>query len=88
MATEGTGALDQILGRRLPSVDTDLAGRRARLAVEIAISWPQSAAEVAAAVRTRVSQQVNRLTGVDVDAVDVTVAKITRGGRGEHRRVE
>ena len=83
VATETAGALDQVLGRRLPSVDTDLAGRRARLTIEIAIGWPQSAGDVAAAVRSRVAQQVSRLIGIDVDAVDVTVARVSRRRRTE-----
>ncbi|WP_432561746.1 Asp23/Gls24 family envelope stress response protein [Kineococcus sp. SYSU DK003] len=81
-------AVGNTLGRGYPRVDVHLAGRRARAEVEIITRWPQPAARVAAAVRDNVAERLRTLADLDVDAVEVRVAKVVRPTTPERRRVQ
>lgn len=85
--TSGSG-LDKVVGRRLPKVTTNTRGAQTRVAVDIAVTWPRSAAETAGAVRAAVDRAVTALAGLHVLAVDVTVVKLAVGRSPDHRRVE
>lgn len=82
------GTLGNALGRTYPRVECHLAGRRVRARVEIVIHWPQPAARVAAAVRDHVADRLRVLADLDVDAVEVHVAKVVRPTTPERRRVQ
>ncbi|MGL5912210.1 MAG: Asp23/Gls24 family envelope stress response protein [Phycicoccus sp.] len=79
--------LDRLVGRRLPSASATVAGHRARLALEVAVTWPTPLADVAAQVRDHVAATVGDLAGLDVDAVDVEVARMVTTGAGDGRTV-
>jgi len=56
--------------------------------MDVAVTWPHGAAEVARGVRTAVTSELAGLTGLSVAAVDVTVSRFeqpadTSGGRVE-----
>ncbi|WP_328291266.1 Asp23/Gls24 family envelope stress response protein [Kineococcus sp. NBC_00420] len=87
-AGEATGTIATVLGRAYPRVDVHVAGRRARVHVDVVTAWPRSAAEVAAAVRAHVSDRLHALADLDVDAVDVAVAKVIRPTTPDRRRVQ
>lgn len=56
-----------------PSVDVTLSGRSCTLAVSLGLSYPTPIAEATEHVRTRLSSEVERLTGVTVRQVDIAV---------------
>lgn len=65
------------LGRQdLPSVSSRVDGSRVQLDIDVAVAWGRPAAVVAAAVRDQVAARVQQLTGLVVDAVDVTVDSV------------
>lgn len=68
--------LDRVTGRDLPRVQVHVRGTRVRAEVDIAVDWPRSLAEVAAAVRSRVTERLDTLSGLQVDAVDVRVPTV------------
>lgn len=69
--------LDRVTGRDLPRVQVHVRGDRVRAELDIAVEWPRPLAEVAAAVRSRVMDRLDALSGLRVDAVDVRVPTIT-----------
>jgi uncharacterized alkaline shock family protein YloU len=79
-AAEVDGVLRGPVGRlhrhSLPSVSSRVHGQRVRLGIEVAIAWGRPLAEVAAAVQAAVADKVAQLTGLQVDAVDVTVDSV------------
>lgn len=79
--------LEKLIGRRLPKADAHVAGNRARVQVEIATAWPHPVATVAASVREHVTAQLVQLTGLEIDAVDVEVARVIHNPEPERRRV-
>lgn len=83
-----SNALGSALGRDHPRVDCQIAGRRARVKVEIATEWPHSAAQVAAAVRDHVSARLSALADLEVDGLEVTVGKVVRASTSTKRRVQ
>ena len=87
-AEHSTSTLGAALGRAYPRVDCDVAGGRVRADVEIVGLWPTPAAHLGAQVRTAVTDQLQRLAGLRVDAVDVTIAKIVRVAAPARRRVQ
>jgi len=87
VAKAGSG-LDQVLGRRYPKANATVAGDRARIHVEIAITWPHPLGQVCGQVRDGVRDRVTELIGVQVDAVDVTAAKVVHAPQPEGRRVQ
>jgi uncharacterized alkaline shock family protein YloU len=86
-AKQSTTTVNAALGRAYPRVDCDVAGDRVRAAVEIAGLWPTPAAHLGAEVRHAVTEQLQQLAGLRVDAVDVTIAKIVRMSTPLPRRV-
>jgi len=87
-AGQSTGALNAALGRAYPRVGCEVAGGRVRAEVEIVGRWPASAPHLAVQVRQAVTDQLQRLAGLRVDAVDVTIAKIVRVAAPPRRRVQ
>jgi uncharacterized alkaline shock family protein YloU len=87
-AEKSTNAVNAALGRAYPRVDCDVAGGRVRAELEIVGVWPTPAPLLAARVRDTVTEQLERLAGLTVDAVDVTIAKIVRVQAAPRRRVQ
>jgi uncharacterized alkaline shock family protein YloU len=87
-ADKSTNAVNTALGRAYPRVDCDVAGGRVRAELEIVGVWPTPAPLLAGQVRDTVTDQLERLAGLTVDAVDVTVAKIIRVSATPRRRVQ
>ncbi|GAB3471706.1 Asp23/Gls24 family envelope stress response protein [Kineococcus sp. DHX-1] len=87
-AEDTAGTIATALGRAYPRVDVHVAGHRARVQIEIVTAWPRPAAGVAAAVRDHVADRLHTLAALDVDVVDVTVAKVLRPTTPERRRVQ
>lgn len=87
-AGDTAGTIASALGRSYPRVDVVVAGRRARVHVEVVTAWPRPAAEVAAAVRDHVADRLRLLADLDVDVVDVEVAKVIRPTTPDRRRVQ
>lgn len=86
-AAASTGTVGAALGRGYPRVNCDIAGGRVRAHVEIVGLWPTPAARLGAEVRTAVAEQLQRLAGLRVDAVDVSIAKVVRPTAPSRRRV-
>ncbi len=87
-AAQSTSTLGAALGRAYPRVDCDVAGGRVRAEVEIVGRWPTPAAQLGAEVRDAVTDQLQQLAGLRVDAVDVTITKIVRVAAPPRRRVQ
>lgn len=73
--------LGSITGRNLPRALADANPRHPAIAVEVAISWPASAAAVSADVQRHVADVLTQLTGrrparVDVDVVGVAQSEL------------
>jgi uncharacterized alkaline shock family protein YloU len=85
---QSTNALNAALGRAYPRVDCEVAGGRVRAEVEIVGLWPTPAPQLGAQVRQTVTDQLQRLAGLRVDAVDVTIAKMIRSAAAPRRRVQ
>lgn len=77
----GSGPFAGMLGSGYPGVEVDSAGSRVRAQVDVAVLWPRPAAAVAAAVRDAVTQRLQELAAVRVDAVSVTVQDVVRPPR-------
>ncbi|WP_035857938.1 Asp23/Gls24 family envelope stress response protein [Cryptosporangium arvum] len=86
-AAQSVGALSSALGRAYPRVDCDVAAGRVRADVEIVALWPTPAAHLGEQVRDAVTDQLHRLAGLQVDAVDVTIADLVRVAAPARRRV-
>lgn len=71
-----SGGLTRLVRGRLPRASAVVAGQTSRISVEVAATWPTPLASVAGEVRDHVTERVGTLAGVDVTAVDVTVAEI------------
>ncbi len=87
-AEQSTNKLNNALGRSYPRVDCDVAGGRVRADVEVVGRWPVSAPQLGAQVRQAVTDQLQRLAGLRVDAVDVSIANIVRVTAPARRRVQ
>jgi uncharacterized alkaline shock family protein YloU len=87
-AARSTNTLNAALGRAYPRVDCEVAGGRVRAEVEIVGLWPTSAPQLGARVRQTVTDQLQRLAGLRVDAVDVIIAKMIRTAAAPRRRVQ
>lgn len=75
-AGETAGTVGTALGRTYPRVACRTAGDRVRAAAEIAITWPASATQVAREVQAAVTDHLERLAGLRVDAVEVVIAQV------------
>lgn len=70
-------AASEVDGARGPvRADAELAPGRARLDLELGVEYPRPVGKVAADVQRRVASRVRELTGLAVDAVDVTVTDL------------
>jgi len=87
-AAQSTNTLNAALGRAYPRVDCEVAGGRVRAEVEVVGLWPTPAPQLGAQVRQTVTDQLQRLAGLRVDAVDVTIAKMIRTAAAPRRRVQ
>jgi hypothetical protein len=67
--------------RGYPKVSWQRAGTRSRVDLELAITWPASAAGVAAQVQSTVGRELTRIAGQDVDSVTVAVSDVVRPPR-------
>jgi uncharacterized alkaline shock family protein YloU len=79
VAPEDTGgSVERSLGRGYPRVHWQRAGNRGRVEVEVAITWPASAADVTAQVQEALRRELHRLAGQDLDHVSVAVREVVR----------
>ncbi len=83
----GGGISDRLGGGRRPRASCERAGTRAVIAVDLAVSWPSSALDVAAAVQREVAREVEDLVGLSVDAVRVRVGDVVRSARPPRTRL-
>ncbi|WP_432522632.1 Asp23/Gls24 family envelope stress response protein [Kineococcus sp. SYSU DK006] len=81
-------ALGAVLGRAYPDVECSVAGRRARVRVEVAAVWPHPAPQVAARVREHVRARLEELADLSVDDVSVVVATYLPPTAAAQRRVQ
>lgn len=84
---EGSG-LTGALTRSYPRAAAHVAGNRTSVQLEIAVAWPSSLAATTAAVRDTVRARISELAGLEVDAVDVTAARVVHVHQVEPRRVQ
>ncbi|WP_456844807.1 Asp23/Gls24 family envelope stress response protein [Cellulomonas sp. P5_C6] len=75
---DSAGTIERRLGRGYPRVQWQRAGTRARVQVEVAITWPASAARVTVGVQEAVRRELERQAGQDVDHVSVAVREVVR----------
>lgn len=62
-----------LTARTLPHVEATVRGGRVTATVEAATRWPTPIADVASRIRTAVSEDLVRDSGLDVDAIDVRI---------------
>ncbi|WP_338479809.1 Asp23/Gls24 family envelope stress response protein [Rhodococcus sp. DN22] len=82
-ATRGTpgvrhhaAGMDKLTGRELPRARVLVSGKRVRAKVDIAIEWPGSLSVIGTAVRENVTTQLQSVSGLDVDGVDVAIVSV------------
>ena len=68
--------LERVTGRQYPKAEAQVAGDRARLHVQVAVAWPSPLGATTARVRETVGERLRQLTGLNVDRVDVTAARV------------
>lgn len=68
--------LDKLTGRELPRARVVISATHVRAHLTVAVSWPQSLSEVAAAVQRNVTQTLTESAGFHVDGVDVAIEAI------------
>ena len=83
----GSG-LEKVVGRQYPKVNANVAGARARLSMEIAVAWPLPLADTCARARDTLISRLEELTGLSIDAVDITAAKVVQPEPPTTRRVQ
>ncbi|WP_380169239.1 Asp23/Gls24 family envelope stress response protein [Jannaschia sp. R86511] len=69
-------SVGRIARHDLPGVSSRVEGGHVRLDVDLAVAWGRPLAAVSAAVQREVANRVRELTGLVVDAVDVTVESV------------
>lgn len=87
VTVSGSG-LDKMVGRHLPRASSTVAGDTVRLNIDISLTWPVAAGDVARRVRAEVTRHVGQLTGLSVAAVDVSVERFEPLARSAARRIE
>lgn len=87
VSRQGSG-LGRLIGRTGPSAGSTVAGDTVRVQLDVAVLWPHPAGEVARSVRSTVSSELNRLTGLSVAAVDVTVSRFDQPADTSPGRVQ
>lgn len=68
-----------------PSVDVTLSGRSCTLAVRLGLAYPTPIAEATERLRTTLSAEVERLTGITVRQVDISVRWLAPDSAGVDR---
>ena len=63
---------------RKDGIDIDARDGTLRIALHVAIEHGLNLAEVASTVRSRVTYEIERMTGLGVDAVEVHIQKVRR----------
>nr|WP_216657105.1 Asp23/Gls24 family envelope stress response protein [Brevibacterium sp. CT2-23B] len=79
----GIGASSSLDTR--PSVDVTLSGRSCTLAVQLGLAYPTPIVEATEHVRSTLSHEVERLTGVTVRQVDISVRWLAPESSGANR---
>ena len=69
--------LNKLRGRGYPHAQVSARGPASWITLDIAVAWPSSVEQVAAAARDHVRTETARLSGSDVQRVDVTVHVIS-----------
>ncbi|HEX2273164.1 MAG TPA: Asp23/Gls24 family envelope stress response protein [Acidimicrobiales bacterium] len=80
IARRVAGEVDGTVGR--VNAEADLSPGRVTVRLELGVEYPRPVGEVAAEVQRRVAHRVSELTGLTVEAVDVTVAELPAPSRG------
>lgn len=80
--------LGRLVGRTSPTADSTVAGDTVRVQMDVAVLWPHGAGDVARQVRSRVGDELGRLTGLSVAAVDVTVSRFDQPEETSPGRVQ
>jgi uncharacterized alkaline shock family protein YloU len=75
---ETAGTVERTLGRGYPRVHWQRAGTSARVEVEVAITWPASAAEVGAGIQKALHRELERMAGQELGSVSVAVREVVR----------
>lgn len=70
------GSMEKLTGRSKPGVELRRSGDRLRVLVSVGLSWPEPVADTARAVRDDVAATMARVSGMTVEAVDVTVTHL------------
>lgn len=90
-AVEVDGVLRTRTGRlsrtELPDVRSRVERGRTRVSIDLAVAWGHPLAQVTAAVQQRLTDRVHELTGLVVDAVDVSVDAVVVPQDEPRRRV-
>ncbi|KAA0018946.1 Asp23/Gls24 family envelope stress response protein [Antrihabitans cavernicola] len=68
--------LGALTGRELPRAVVDMTPVHPNVHVDIAVAWPSPVAAVCRQVRTRVADELDRLTGRKPSRVDVSVTEV------------
>jgi uncharacterized alkaline shock family protein YloU len=79
---ESAGAVERRLGRGYPRVQWQRAGTRARVQVEVAITWPASSQAVTSQVQEAVRRELERQAGQELLQVNVAVREVVRPAAG------
>ena len=74
--TDSRGGFGRLVLGKLPSAEAVVAGKTSRISVEVGAVWPTPLSVLAGRVRDHVGERVHTLAGVEVTAVDVTVADV------------
>jgi uncharacterized alkaline shock family protein YloU len=80
---EYAGTVERTLGRGYPRVQLQRTGSRARVTVEVALTWPASSAQVAGAVQEAVRRELERQAAQDVLQVSVAVREVVRAAAAQ-----
>lgn len=80
-------SVGRLRGRSLPDVGSRVERHHVHLEVDLAVGWGWSLATVCTAVQQAVTDRVEQLTGMVVDAVDVTVEAVVVPADSPTRRV-
>lgn len=82
------GRLDQVVGHRYPRATSTVAGRRVRVGLEVALTWPAPVAAVTQNIREVVRTRLEEMTGMQIDTVDITVSQFASPDAISNRRVQ
>lgn len=75
-ALGGVSAARSLVGGVYPCAEIDMGASAPRLSIEVALVWPSALTAVCRELRTRLTDELERLTGVRPVAVDVEVAHL------------